>query len=81
MRSFSLWQPILVSDFVWRQEFCVKAGSGRRGFDTGYCDRLKAPHGRLSFRETPVIAGTLLGVGFILLQVLAFFALRHFLAK
>jgi len=30
---------------------------------TGYCDRLKTPHWRLSFRETPVIAGTLLGVG------------------
>ena len=48
---------------------------------TGYCDRLKTPHWRLSFRETPVIAGTLFGAGFILLQVLAFFALRHFLAK
>lgn len=48
---------------------------------TGYCDRLKTPHWRLSFRETPVIAGTLLGVGFLLFQVLAFFALRHFLAK
>ncbi len=48
---------------------------------TGYCDRLQAPHWRLSFRETPVIAGTLLGVGFLLFQVLAFFILRHFLAK
>jgi serine/threonine protein kinase len=43
---------------------------------TGYCDRLKTPHWRLGFRETPVIAGTLLGVGFLLFQVLAFFALR-----
>jgi serine/threonine-protein kinase len=48
---------------------------------TGYCERLEAPHWRLSFRETPVIAGTLLGVGFLLFQVLAFLALRHFLAK
>ncbi|MBU6401667.1 MAG: serine/threonine protein kinase [Verrucomicrobia bacterium] len=48
---------------------------------TGYCDRLQAPCWRLSLRETPVLAGTLLGVGFLALQVLGFLLLRHLLAK
>jgi serine/threonine-protein kinase len=48
---------------------------------TGYCDRLQTPHWRLSFRETPVIAGTLLALGFILLQVAAFLLLRHLKAR
>jgi len=48
---------------------------------TGYCDRLRAPRWRLSLRETPVIAGTLLALGFLSLQVLAFLVLRHFMAR
>ena len=48
---------------------------------TGYCDRLQAPRWRLSLRETPVMAGTLLALGFISLQVLAFLLLRHLLAR
>jgi len=48
---------------------------------TGYCDRLQAPRWRLSFRETPVITGTLLALGFMLLQVAVFLLLRHFMKK
>jgi serine/threonine-protein kinase len=48
---------------------------------TGLCHRLQAPRWRLSFRETPVLVGSLIGTGFLGLQVLAFFLIRHFLAK
>jgi serine/threonine protein kinase len=47
---------------------------------TGYSHRLRRPHWRLGMRETPVIAGTLLGSAFLLLQVVAFLLLRHFLS-
>ncbi len=50
-------------------------------FVSGYSHRLQSPHWRLSMRGTPVIAGTLIGLGFIALQVLAFLLLRHFLKK
>ena len=48
---------------------------------TGYCDRLQAPRWRLSLRDTPVIAGSLLAAGFhpADLQVVAFLLLRHFM--
>jgi len=48
---------------------------------TGYCDRLSAPRWRIGFRETPVIAGTLLGLGFLTSQVLLFLLLRLLLRK
>jgi serine/threonine-protein kinase len=48
---------------------------------TGYCDRLQAPHWRIGMRETPVIAGTLLGLGFIACQALLFLWLRGYLAR
>jgi serine/threonine protein kinase len=48
---------------------------------TGYCDRLEAPRWRIGFRETPVIAGTFLALGFIAVQVLLFFLLSHHLAR
>jgi serine/threonine-protein kinase len=48
---------------------------------TGYCDRLEAPRWRLGFRETPVLAGTLLGLGVITAQVMLFLLLSHHLAK
>ena len=44
---------------------------------TGYADRLVAPRWRLGFRETPVIAGTLLALAFISFQVLLFLFLSH----
>ena len=48
---------------------------------TGYCNRLQSPRRRISLRETPMIAGTLIGLGFISLQILAFLLLRHFMSK
>jgi len=48
---------------------------------TGYCHRLRAPHWRLSLRETPVITGALIAVGFILLQVLTFLLLNHVMKR
>jgi serine/threonine protein kinase len=45
---------------------------------TGYCNRLQTPRWRFGFRETPVLAGSMLGLGFILLQVCLFLMLRHF---
>ena len=48
---------------------------------TGYCDRLQAPRWRLSMSGTPIIAGALLALGFILLQVGAFLLLRHFMKR
>ena len=48
---------------------------------TGYCNHLQAPRWKLGLHETPVIAGTLLGLGFIALQVALFLLLRHFLAR
>jgi serine/threonine-protein kinase len=46
---------------------------------TGFCDRLEAPRWRMGLRETPVISGTLLGVGFLAFQVLMFLLLSHHL--
>jgi serine/threonine-protein kinase len=48
---------------------------------TGYCHRLEPPRWKLGMRETPVIAGTLIGLGFILFQVLLFLLIMHLLAK
>lgn len=46
---------------------------------TGYCNRLEKPHWKFGMQTTPVLAGTLVGAGFISLQVLAFVVLRHFI--
>jgi serine/threonine protein kinase len=48
---------------------------------TGYCNRLVAPRWRMSMRETPVLAGTLIAVVFIVLQVTAFMLMRHFMKR
>jgi serine/threonine-protein kinase len=48
---------------------------------TGYCNRLQKPHWRFGFRSTPILAGTLIGLGFISFQVLAFLLLRRALSK
>ena len=50
-------------------------------FVSGYCNRLQKPHWHLSFHTTPVLAGALLGVGFICLQIIGFFVIRHFMAR
>jgi serine/threonine protein kinase len=43
---------------------------------TGLCHRLEKPRFKLGMHTTPVIAGTLVGLGFISLQIAAFFLLR-----
>jgi len=50
-------------------------------FVSGYCNRLQSPRWKLGMRETPLIAGTLAGLGFITLQVLGFLLLRHVLRR
>ncbi|HSY10055.1 MAG TPA: serine/threonine-protein kinase [Candidatus Dormibacteraeota bacterium] len=47
---------------------------------TGYAEHLQAPRWRIGMRETPVIAGTLIALGVISLQVLGFFLFRLFLS-
>ncbi len=47
---------------------------------SGYRDRLQAPRRRIGLHETPFLAGTLMGVGFLCLQVVLFLVLRHHLA-
>jgi serine/threonine-protein kinase len=61
--------------------FKAELDDPQRVFVSGYCDRLQSPRWKLGMRETPIIAGTLVGVGFILLQVLAFLFLRHVLKR
>jgi hypothetical protein len=46
---------------------------------TGLCHRLEKPRWKFGMQTTPVLAGTLVGAGFISLQVLAFMILRHLL--
>jgi len=48
---------------------------------TGYCNHLQSPRWRLGLRETPMLAGTLLGLGFILMQAVLFLLLRHYLKR
>jgi len=43
---------------------------------TGYCERLRPPRWKLSLQGTPVLAGLLLGIGCMLLLLVAFFVLR-----
>jgi serine/threonine protein kinase len=47
---------------------------------TGYCNRLEAPRWKFGMQTTPVLAGTLVGLGFISLQVLGFVIIKHLLA-
>ena len=46
---------------------------------TGLCNHLEKPHWKFGMQTTPVLAGTLVGLGFISLQVLSFLILRHLL--
>jgi serine/threonine-protein kinase len=48
-------------------------------FVSGYAKRLQKPHWRIGFHTTPMVFGALLGMGVILLQISAFFLLRHFM--
>jgi len=47
---------------------------------TGYSQRLRPPHWKLSIQGTPVLAGLLLGLGAILFFVVLFLFLRFRLA-
>jgi serine/threonine-protein kinase len=47
---------------------------------TGICNRLEKPRWKLGMRTTPVLAGTLVGLGFITMQVIGFVIIRHLLA-
>lgn len=62
-------------------EFKAELDAPSKVFVSGYCDRLQKPHLRLGLRTTPLLTGTLIGFGFISLQILAFFLLRHFLSR
>ena len=61
--------------------FKAELNSPQTVFVSGYCNRLKSPRWKLGLRETPLIAGTLAGLGFVTLQVLAFLLLRHVLKR
>ena len=61
-------------------EFRIDLDSPHKVFVSGYCHRLQSPGWTFGFRTTPILAGTLIGVAFISLQVLAFFLIRHLLA-
>ncbi|MGD1032767.1 MAG: serine/threonine-protein kinase [Opitutaceae bacterium] len=43
---------------------------------TGYCQRLRPPRWKLSFQGTPVLAGSLIGIGVLVSLVLLFLFLR-----
>jgi serine/threonine protein kinase len=62
-------------------EFRAELDAPAKVFVSGYCDRLQEPTWSFGLRTTPVLAGTLIGVGFISLQVLGFFLLRHFFSR
>jgi serine/threonine-protein kinase len=61
--------------------FKVELDSPEQVRVTGYCNHLEAPRWKLGLRETPVIAGSLLGIGFLTFQVFLFLVLRHALAR
>lgn len=62
-------------------EFKAELDAPTKVFLSGYCDRLKKPGWHFGYRTTPILFGTLMGVGFIALQVLAFLLLRHLLSR
>ncbi len=62
-------------------EFKAELDAPMKVFVSGYCDRLQKPGWHFGFRTTPILAGTLIALGFIFLQLFAFLLLRHFLAR
>jgi serine/threonine-protein kinase len=62
-------------------EFKAELDAPSKVFVSGYCNRLQKPHWRFGLRTTPIPTGTLIGLGFISLQVLGFFVIRHFLSR
>lgn len=62
-------------------EFKTELDAPDKVFVSGYCNRLKKPSWSFGYRTTPILFGTLMAIGFICLQVLAFLLLRHLLAR
>jgi serine/threonine-protein kinase len=60
-------------------EFKAELDAPLKVFVSGYCNRLQEPSWSFGMRTTPVLAGTLIALGFIALQALAFFLIRHHL--
>jgi serine/threonine-protein kinase len=50
-------------------------------FVSGYCDRLQSPRWKMGLRETPVLVGTLIALGFFALQFVGFLLLWHVLKR
>ncbi len=62
-------------------EFKAELDAPGKVFVSGYCNRLQTPGWRFGYRTTPVLAGTLIALAFIGLQVLGFFLLRHLMTR
>jgi serine/threonine-protein kinase len=62
-------------------EFKAELDAPSKVFVSGYCHRLQKPGWRFGYRTTPVLAGTLIALGFISLQVLMFLLLRHWMSR
>jgi len=63
------------------KELKAELDAPEKVFVSGYRNRLQAPRWRMGFRETPVLVGTLLALGFIAFQVLAFLILSRVLKR
>jgi serine/threonine-protein kinase len=61
--------------------FQAELDAPQKVFVSGYCNRLQSPRWKLGMRETPIIAGTLIGLGCIALQVVGFLVLYRFLKR
>ena len=54
------------------RELKAELDAPEKVFVSGYCNRLQAPRWRMGFRETPILVGALMALGFIALQVVGF---------
>jgi hypothetical protein len=63
------------------KELKAELDAPEKVFVSGYCNRLQAPRWRMGFRETPVLVGTLMALGFIAVQVLGFLVLWRVLKR
>jgi serine/threonine-protein kinase len=62
-------------------EFKAELDAPEKVFVSGYCDQLQKPGWRFGYHTTPILAGAMIGIGFILLQVVGFFLVRHLLKR
>jgi serine/threonine-protein kinase len=63
------------------KELKAELDAPEKVFVSGYCNRLQAPRWRMGFRETPVLVGTLIALGFIVLQVVGFLVVWRVLKR